>query len=379
MTIKKKIRKSLFHPFELGFCGFSNSGKTTLISKIIDQLSSELDIGYVKHDVHKFHMDKEGKDTYKAWHSGARQVFISDITHTANIHRNTPDFVEMRTALTNCDVVFLEGYKNFDVNKIVVLDERNEILKLVEEGTVTEVKLFIGRGERPNLLPEDIPYFQRDEIEKIKNWILSYYSEQINSTPLYGLVLAGGRSQRMKTDKAQLEYHDRPQAEYVFNLISTYCEHSFLSCRKDQWGGQLFGNLPQIHDTFLNVGPMGGILSAMQAHPLAAWLVVACDLPFINRESLEYLIANRNPFKVATCYKSETSDAPEPLCTIYEPKSFSRLLQFLSVGYQCPRKVLWNSPIQMLDQINMESLKNINMKEEYIQAKKILAGKEGVL
>lgn len=284
----------------------------------------------------------------------------------------------MRTALASCDVVFLEGYKNFDVNKIVVLDENNEILKLVDEGTVTEVKLFIGRGQRPEGLPPKVPYLQRDEIEKIKSWILSHFSEKINSTPLYGLVLAGGRSQRMKTDKAQLKYHDQPQAEYVFNLVSPHCEFSFLSCRKDQWERQHFENLPQIHDTFLNVGPMGGILSAMQAHPHAAWLVVACDLPFINRESLEYLIANRNPFKVATCFKSETSDAPEPLCTIYEPKSFSRLLQFLSIGYQCPRKVLWNSPIQKLNQINTESLKNINMKEEYIQAKKILAREEGV-
>ncbi|MDA9793096.1 molybdopterin-guanine dinucleotide biosynthesis protein MobB, partial [Bacteriovoracaceae bacterium] len=69
-----------YHPFEIAFCGLSNSGKTTLVSKLIKELSTDYNVGYLKHDAHGFEMDKTGKDTWHATNSGASVVVINDET-----------------------------------------------------------------------------------------------------------------------------------------------------------------------------------------------------------------------------------------------------------------------------------------------------------
>jgi len=368
--VTQKKTSYLFHPYEIAFCGYSNSGKTTLISKLIKSLKSKYTIGYIKHDVHKFQMDKEGKDTFVSWNSGATQILISDSKHTASIHKNSPDLIESKTSFLNCDIAFLEGYKNSSAKKLVIIDQENKIFNAIKTGEIDHVIGFIGQGPKPQSLPLDLPYFQRDDIGSIAQWIQDFQIKRVKEIPLYGLVLAGGHSTRMKKDKALLKYSDKTQAEAGYELLSSFCESTFISSRFNQWSNQTLNHLPQIHDRFLDFGPMGGILSAMQTHPHAAWLVIACDLPYLDKNTIQFLIKNRNPFKMASCYKSKNSDFPEPLCSIYEPKILLRLLQFLGLGYQCPRKVLIQSPTQLLEQPYKSTLENINFNDEYIKTKK---------
>ena len=360
----------LFHPFEVAFCGYSNSGKTTLINKLIHNLKADYDIGYVKHDAHKFEMDKEGKDTFRAWESGASQIFISDSTHTASISKGTPDLVEMKSTLLKKDIVLIEGYKGSPAAKIVVLDKDEEIMSAVSEGVIDNIISFVGPSDkRPKSLPAEIPFFQRDDTEGISTFLKDYLLKKAMAVPVFGLVLAGGHSTRMKTDKALLNYSGSSQAETCYRLLDSFCHDTFISSRMNQWQDGALSHLPQLLDSFSDQGPLGGILTAMQKYPQAAWLVVACDLPFLEESTLSHLIKNRNPFKMVTCFQSETDDLPEPLCSIYEPKSYMRLLQFLGLGYRCPRKVLIHSPIKLLKQTKANSLDNINTKEEYNKVK----------
>src|SRR5690606_24076484 len=113
--------------------------------------------------------------------------------------------------------------------------------------------------------------------------------------PLFGLLLAGGASTRMGRDKATLAYHGRSQLEWSFDLISDVCAATFVSVRPDQRDEPTRAKFPQIVDAQPGIGPIAGIAAALQQHPKAAWLVVACDLPFITREVLEQLIAQRDP------------------------------------------------------------------------------------
>ena len=113
---------------------------------------------------------------------------------------------------------------------------------------------------------------------------------------------------------------------------------------------------------------MGGILSAMQQSPDAAWLTVACDLPFLSSESLGYLIAHRNPSRLATAFKSPDEDFPEPLVTIWEPRAYPVLMQALSEGLSCPRKVLIASDIELLPAPDTTELQNVNDPAAYEQA-----------
>ncbi|MDQ3000765.1 MAG: NTP transferase domain-containing protein, partial [Fibrobacterota bacterium] len=212
-----------------------------------------------------------------------------------------------------------------------------------------------------------------DRLSALAELMVERAKEVLLATPLYGMVLGGGRSSRMRTDKASLAYHGKPQTVHCLELLSAHCAQSFLSCRADQAGQPGFEGLPQIHDAFLDMGPLGGILSAFKAHRHAAFLVVACDLPFLDAYSLAALVAGRDPFKIATAFAGPQNGLPEPLCAIYEPRCYPRALQLMGQGISCPRKVILNSSSRILPAPDLRSLLNANDPEAYRNALKALA------
>ncbi len=146
--------------------------------------------------------------------------------------------------------------------------------------------------------------------------------------------------------------------------IAPFCAQAFVSCRAEQAGESAFAGLPQIHDTFLGLGPLGGILSALRAHPGTAFLVVACDLPFLDAETLRALRSGRDPLRVATAFAGPQNGLPEPLCAIYEPRAYARGLQLLGQGVDCPRKLILNSSTVLLTPPDTRALRNVNDPEE---------------
>jgi len=185
------------------------------------------------------------------------------------------------------------------------------------------------------------------------------------SPPLFGLVLAGGASTRMRTDKAALQYHGQPQLQWAFELVAKFCAASFVSVRPDQRGDAARAGHPQIVDRQPGIGPIAGISAALLEHPKAAWLVLACDLPFLTEHTLEHLIAHRDASKIATAYRSAHDGLPEPLCAIWEPAAREPVLAYLATGKQCPRKFLINSDAKLLDLPERQALDNVNTVEEF--------------
>jgi molybdopterin-guanine dinucleotide biosynthesis protein A len=185
---------------------------------------------------------------------------------------------------------------------------------------------------------------------------------------LFGLVLAGGASTRMRTDKAALEYHGQPQLRWAFELAMKVCTASFVSVRPDQRDDPTRAGLPQIVDRQPGIGPIAGISAALLEHPKAAWLVLACDLPFLTEGTLQHLGARRDPHKIATAYRSAHDGLPEPLCAIWEPAAREPLLAYIATGKQCPRKFLINSDTALLDLPEQQALDNVNTVEEFDSA-----------
>jgi molybdopterin-guanine dinucleotide biosynthesis protein A len=190
-------------------------------------------------------------------------------------------------------------------------------------------------------------------------------SDSTQAAPLYGLVLAGGRSSRMRRDKAALAYHGRTQLEWAVSLLEPYVERAFVSVRPDQIDDPVRARFAQIVDTHENLGPAAGIVAAQARFPLAAWLVLACDLPFLDGETLSHLLRARKPLRAATAYRSSLDGLPEPLCAIYEPSSREPLLNYIATGKQCPRKFLINSNTELVAQPATHALDNVNTPEEY--------------
>lgn len=196
-------------------------------------------------------------------------------------------------------------------------------------------------------------------------------SQENNMPPLNGLVLAGGKSVRMGAAKDLMQWHGKEQRYYAADLLDKFCGEVFISCRREQQEDidPAYKTLP---DTFLNMGPSGGILSAFRAQREKAWLVIACDLPLLNQDTLRFLVANRAAEKIATTYESPFDGLPEPLITIWEPASFPVLLRFLGEGITCPRKVLINSDASVLKPSQPDALMNVNTPEDAAKAKGII-------
>ncbi len=193
----------------------------------------------------------------------------------------------------------------------------------------------------------------------------------IEAPSLYGLILSGGKSRRMKQNKSLLQYHGKIQVAHAFDLLSAHCEKVFISNREDQ--AHLHAEFPQIHDMYQDMGPPGGILSAMTVFSEVAWFVLANDLPYVDAKTIRTLIQHRDPSKAAVAYQNSRRSFPEPLCTIYEPKMKTRLLELLDSGCRVFRKVLENHDIQILDPPEEFTLTNVNYPEEYTQAVEFLS------
>jgi molybdopterin-guanine dinucleotide biosynthesis protein A len=194
----------------------------------------------------------------------------------------------------------------------------------------------------------------------------------MSAPELYGLVLTGGRSKRMQRDKANLEYAGRSQLARAMELLTPLVARSFVSVRSDQRQDPQRAAYDTIADIRQELGPIGGIHAALHAYPDKGWLVLACDLPFLDRETLQYLIAQRADTRVATAFRSSFDGKPEPLCAIFEPRSRQIIEHSLAQGQQCPRAILSLSDVELLDLPNARALDNINTGAEYAAAQAAL-------
>lgn len=172
----------------------------------------------------------------------------------------------------------------------------------------------------------------------------------------------------MGRPKWALRYRGEAHGLALYRTVSLFCERTFLSIRPEQKSDPELRARPHITDKFPGRGSLGGILSAMTTHPQAAWLVVACDLPFLEAGTLERLLAGRDPSKFATSYRSPFDGMPEPLCSVYEPKARHRLVQTAELGHDCARKMLMNAEVAVVESSDPRELTNANHPYEYEEA-----------
>lgn len=353
-----------FHPLELAFVGYKNCGKTTLLARLCAGLKDRgFGVGYVKHDAHGFQMDREGKDTDRLAQAGAERIFIQDGMRQA-ILKPVPGDPRLTLDFLEADLLLIEGHKGLALPRIAILDSVGAILQDPALHAYPPLAV-VTPGPRPEL-PWPVPLFHRDDVEGLLAFVLARFTEKIEARPLMGLVLTGGQSRRMGVDKAGLDYAGETNVDRAFKLLGSRCQQVFLSCRAEQAEHLARLGRPQIHDLLLDHGPLGGIVSAFATRPDAAWLVVACDLPYLNGDILDRLLEGRNPYRFATAFQGHQG-LPEPLCALYEPKCRARFWQFLAMGQRCPRQVLANSPIALLGNPG-KALVNVNTPKDRQEA-----------
>jgi molybdopterin-guanine dinucleotide biosynthesis protein A len=185
--------------------------------------------------------------------------------------------------------------------------------------------------------------------------------------PVWGLVLAGGHSRRMGRDKALLQHGGRTQLSRAMSLLERHVDRVFVSTRPDQHDEPERQRYPQVVDRYRNLGPVAGILSALEHEQHVSWLVLACDLPNVDDDTLSFLLENRSLERPFTAFRSSHDGLPEPLCAIYRPESRAIIGQFVEDGIVCPRKMLIRSDTCLLQQPDPSALDNVNTPDDLLR------------
>ena len=359
-TNLSRRKNGISAPNEISILG----AKCSIISDLVLQVSKSLsNYNLVYFDAsHAKNVEKNVLTDFTFHHDGNLSITTSSPVN---------EYVQ-RIQFTQYDFVFINGNHYPGEKQIVLLDSEKEasINKRIDQ--ISKIQFFVKltqdiepfqslKDAFPNW--REIPCYPINDIEIITNHISKLISETIPNSK--GLVLTGGKSTRMGADKSELNYHGKPQKEFVKKLLEEEGLKTYYSVQTNN------KKEDEIHDTFLNLGPFGGICSAFQKDPNSAWMVLATDLPYVDKNLVKLLLEKRNSSKVATAIKGKGKQFPEPLITIYEPKSYPVLLQYLAQGYSCPRKMLINSDIEIVE-VDDNLIRNINTPEEYAAAIKEL-------
>ena len=189
---------------------------------------------------------------------------------------------------------------------------------------------------------------------------------------LRGLVLAGGRSSRMGSDKAALVHPDgRTLLRRCHDLLrEAGCETIAISLRHDQEIPAGLDGTEIVRDPEgASLGPIAGIVAAMRLDPAADWLVLACDLPRLDAATLVHLIGSKQADEKFLAYRSEFDGLPEPLCTLYSQAALPVLVQAQADDFRCPRKILIRNDCRLLEPVTPRALDNANTPEDWATAK----------
>lgn len=299
-----------------GICGWSGSGKTSLIEGVVPHLCKKgLKVAVLKHTDHEIQVDHPGKDSDRLFRSGA-DVFLKGsqeglMRSREGVHSSLA--TTLRSIPRKYDLVLVEGHKNVPLPKVWLVDSPQNPAPTEIEGIIATLPPGSGRLE--------------SFLSILDDWL----AQQWLKTPVLGCVLIGGQSSRMGHPKHMIQKNGRAWIERTVEVLDQLTSRVIVAGT---------GTLPKSVrncDRLVDVpnvrGPMAGILAALRWAPHASWLVTACDLPLLSLPALEWLLSTRAPGVWATLPRLKgPEDRIEPLLAHYDFRSRLPLEDLASEG-----------------------------------------------
>lgn len=158
----------------IGVAGFKNSGKTTLVEKLVVALTQRgYRISTVKHAHHSFDIDHEGRDSFRHRSAGATEVAVVSKSRWAIIHElreeAEPPLADILAKLAPCDLVIVEGYKRDSHDKIEV---RN--LALDNPVLAGDDPTIVAVAATGSISGSPVPFFDRDDVTALTAFIIKH-------------------------------------------------------------------------------------------------------------------------------------------------------------------------------------------------------------
>jgi molybdopterin-guanine dinucleotide biosynthesis protein A len=159
----------------------------------------------------------------------------------------------------------------------------------------------------------------------------------MDKVPLYAGVLVGGQGRRMGRSKALLALHGSSLVEQVVEVLRTHVRAIYLLGNAPMpCLGPVVDQIPDVPDV---EGPMAGMLAAMRRAPHACWMFVACDMPLVHSQAIDWLIGQRAPGRSAILPRIEP-EGVEPLLAIYAPAALALLERLAARGIASAQKIV---------------------------------------
>jgi len=174
--------------------GASNSGKTTYLEKLIPEMVRRgYRVGTVKHDVHGFEMDREGKDSWRHRQAGASVIAVSSPSRIGMIREMSGEMELEELAgryFWDTDIILTEGYKKLHYPKVEVFRAAVESKPVCDK----EDNLLATVSDDP--VPSDMPVFKFVEVARLADLIEDRFLKPRKRPRV--LVLLDGRQLPMK-------------------------------------------------------------------------------------------------------------------------------------------------------------------------------------
>ena len=317
-------------PPVLSFVAPSGTGKTTYLEGLLPHLAERgLRVLVIKHDVHRFEVDREGKDSYRLREAGAHQVLLLNRDQMALMGSSGGD-VPLWTLVERygsaADLVITEGFRQSSAPKILVARAAARETLAPESidplvAAVTDHPLGLAVPEFPlgdpsALLP-----------------LIEQHLDRADGGPrgTTGVLLAGGRGQRLGYDKAQLSHRGRPLLPQLVERLAPLCSGGVLVVtRRDQDLPPLPSEARVVEDLLPQHAALGGLYTGLALAEAPYIFLAACDMPLLDAGLIEWMQAY--PAPGADVLVPEHCEYLEPTHAIYGYRCLGAIKRSLLSG-----------------------------------------------
>lgn len=300
-------------PFLFAVSGVKNSGKTTLITKLIPIFKKYgLCVATIKHDGHDFEADVPGTDTHAHMQAGAHGTAVFSKTKYMIVKQEEKVSEQgLAEYFPEADIILLEGFKYSGYPKLELVRKGNSEGSVCHnQGLIAIVSDFDVKQNRNKA----VPLLDLNDPEEVAEFILDYWFIE---TRLSMVVLAGGKSSRMGKDKSDLLYEgqtflqrqiDKGKALGIADIFVSGYQGMMCTERI-------------VKDRYPQKGPLGGLEATFREVKTPFCLVMTVDVPLVTVEVLRGLVRE---FRRAWMYGSAKAacvlkhgERIEPLLGIY--------------------------------------------------------------
>ena len=296
-------------PWMAAVSGVKNSGKTTLITRLIPYLSAQgLQVAVIKHDGHDFAPDVPGTDTHACLEAGAYGTAVFSGSRFMAVKQAAVTERELARLFPEADLILLEGMKYSPYPKLELVREGNSDRPVCARETILGLVCSRSAGFLKEEAWAGLPVFEPEEAEEIAGFLLDHWYAR---TRLSMAVLAGGESRRMGQDKAGLVWNGRTLLECQLEkgrrlgirdqMASGARESAFSAGKSQESHGQTFPEqnagadtaaVSVVPDNIPKRGPLGGIEAVLRAADPGSGgcLILSVDTPLVPESELLALV-----------------------------------------------------------------------------------------